>query len=390
MLPEDRVLKRLFTPEMSKWYEGYFKKVKNIKIIKNKEVQSFTGTNRSPTTLKYAILEDGTRFEVDFVVIGIGAVLNTELADGQVKLARKPVKGIYVDQFLQSSDPNIYAIGDIAAFPLSEGGHGRFEHVDNARLTAKVAVKNIVHGNSEVHDYFPFVYSRLFEYTKHPVICHFYGNRGNDNASVVHFGDYTTIQEVPQAFGAFYVGEGNKVVGGILVNGNKQSFAELREIIMKKTVLSELTAVAAQALFKTMIMPTPMSKPKAVAQEEARIEKQRKEEEEKIKSLPPETSFFLAAAQAYQNLKPVPKKEEEKKAEAVETGEEETEEKREPEPEGKTEKKFEVYDVGPASYAVVKPGRCVLDEEWTPYPLIKKMQISDNSYIFTFGIPQNR
>ena len=380
------MLKRMFTPEMSKWYEGYFEKMKNIKIIKNKEVQSFTGTTKSPSTLKYAILEDGSRFEVDFVVIGIGAVLNTEIAEGQVKLAKKPVKGVYVDKYLQSSDPNIYAVGDIAAFPLQQGGHGRFEHVDNARRSAEVAVKNVLHGNTVEHDYFPFVYSRLFEYTKRPVICNFYGQRGDDTTSIVHFGDYITVQEVPQTFGAFYVDSNNKVIGGTLINGDKKSFAELRQIVQQQRELQELTAVAAQALFKSMVMPTPLSKPKAVEQEEARIKQEVKEEEAKIKALPPETSFFLAAAQAYQNLKTIPRKEGEVKKETTEEEAEVTE----PKEEGETKKKFEVYEVGPASYAVVKPGRSVLNEEWTPYPLIKKMQISDNSYIFTFGIPQNR
>lgn len=54
--------------------------------------------------------------------------------------------GIKVNSQLQTSNPDVYAVGDVAAFPLQAtgGGHARQEHIVNARMTAKHAVNAIL------------------------------------------------------------------------------------------------------------------------------------------------------------------------------------------------------------------------------------------------------
>ena len=54
---------------------------------------------------------NGQSFPADFVVIGIGLVPNTELAE---KAGLNVDDGIVVDEASRSSDPDIYAIGDCA------------------------------------------------------------------------------------------------------------------------------------------------------------------------------------------------------------------------------------------------------------------------------------
>lgn len=67
-----------------------------------------------------------------------------------------------MDSSLRTSDPSVYAIGDVAAFPLLMYGQvTRQEHVTNARLTAAHAV-DAIFGETAPYDYLPFFYSRVF------------------------------------------------------------------------------------------------------------------------------------------------------------------------------------------------------------------------------------
>lgn len=65
---------------------------------------------------------------------------------------------------LQTSNPDVYAVGDVAAFPLTKYGiTTRQEHVANARGSASLAVSHILSPNDTPdYDYLPFFYSRIF------------------------------------------------------------------------------------------------------------------------------------------------------------------------------------------------------------------------------------
>jgi monodehydroascorbate reductase (NADH) len=82
------------------------------------------------------LLDNGTTLPADLVVVGVGARPNSELFKGQLALDKGG--GISVDGSLAASVPGVYAIGDVASFPLArEGGAlGRQEHVTHARQSA--------------------------------------------------------------------------------------------------------------------------------------------------------------------------------------------------------------------------------------------------------------
>lgn len=61
-------------------------------------------------------LAGGTEIQADIVIIGIGAVPNTELAEASGLAVGN---GIVVDRHLATSDPDIFAAGDCCNFPLS-------------------------------------------------------------------------------------------------------------------------------------------------------------------------------------------------------------------------------------------------------------------------------
>ncbi|WP_429929839.1 NAD(P)/FAD-dependent oxidoreductase [Agrobacterium vitis] len=75
-----------------------------------------------------AELSDGSRLDVDLVIVGIGATAN----DGLARNAGLHVQnGIIVDSYARTSDPDIFAAGDCALLPWGEGTV-RLESVQNA------------------------------------------------------------------------------------------------------------------------------------------------------------------------------------------------------------------------------------------------------------------
>ena len=85
------------------------------------------------------MLSDGTRIDADMIIVGIGAVPRTEIAaDAGLKIDN----GIVVDEHLRTSDPDIFAAGDIAqTYSPRLGRHIRVEHWANARRQGVVAAK---------------------------------------------------------------------------------------------------------------------------------------------------------------------------------------------------------------------------------------------------------
>ena len=85
------------------------------------------------------ILSDGTRIDADMVIVGVGAIPRTELA---AEAGLKVDDGIVVDEHLRTSDPDIFAAGDIAhAYNPRLGRHIRVEHWANARRQGATAGK---------------------------------------------------------------------------------------------------------------------------------------------------------------------------------------------------------------------------------------------------------
>ncbi len=96
----------------------------------------------------------------DVIVVGIGAIPSTELAE----TARLDVdNGVLVDETLRTSDPDIYAIGDIASqwHPVL-GRRIRVEHWDTAIEQGKVAAHNLV-GGHEQYAHLPYFFTDQYD-----------------------------------------------------------------------------------------------------------------------------------------------------------------------------------------------------------------------------------
>ncbi|MGB7160129.1 MAG: FAD-dependent oxidoreductase [Tepidisphaeraceae bacterium] len=102
----------------------------------------------------------GREVRADLIVAGIGVTPNIALAQAA---GLTTGDGVPVNEFLQTSHPDIYAAGDIAFFPEAHLGRRRIEHWDNAVSQGKHAGRNMA-GAREPFTYMPFFFSDLFEF----------------------------------------------------------------------------------------------------------------------------------------------------------------------------------------------------------------------------------
>jgi len=106
MLP--RLLARSFDPEFSKLVEEKLAS-QGVRILTNTVVEEFTGDAK----VRGARLSTGEEVKTDCAILGIGAVPNTKLAlDAGLDIGKG--KGIWVDEYMRTVDPDIFAIGDCA------------------------------------------------------------------------------------------------------------------------------------------------------------------------------------------------------------------------------------------------------------------------------------
>jgi len=103
---------------------------------------SATAIRRRDEKIKAVELKDGTEVPADIVLLGVGAKPNVELA---LQADLTCSNGIVVDEFLATSDPHIFAIGDCAAFPAAGGKtHHRITSVQNASDQARYLAQRLL------------------------------------------------------------------------------------------------------------------------------------------------------------------------------------------------------------------------------------------------------
>ncbi len=105
-------------------------------------------------------LADGTRVAADAVIVGVGITPNSQLA---AQAGLKTGNGIVVDAQLRSSDPDIYAAGDVAsAYHPLLGKHIRVEHWYNALHQPQTAAKAML-GQDVAYDRVPYFYTDQYD-----------------------------------------------------------------------------------------------------------------------------------------------------------------------------------------------------------------------------------
>ena len=106
-------------------------------------------------------LDDGSKLECDFVVVGVGVrpVVDFVRASG-IAVDR----GVLTDEYLETDACSVFAAGDIARYATGDGKRRRVEHWVHAQRQGQVAAQNIL-GRRRKFSYVPFFWSVHYDVT---------------------------------------------------------------------------------------------------------------------------------------------------------------------------------------------------------------------------------
>ena len=155
---EDRIWKKLFTPEMSRSFEDYFV-ARGVRFIKQAEVAEVKAAPGRQAVGSVA-LSDGRAVECDLMVVGIGVRPVTEVA---AKSGIEVSDGVVVDEYLETGLPGIYAAGDVASYrDALFGKRRRVEHWDNAVSQGQHCARALL-GERTPFLHVPYFFSDVFD-----------------------------------------------------------------------------------------------------------------------------------------------------------------------------------------------------------------------------------
>ena len=168
---------------------------------------------------------NGERFESDFVGIAIGLNFNTELLYG---LDVEQDNGVVVDKYMQTSDPDIYAAGDLTRFyDTILGEHAQNGSWGSAKEQGSVAAKNMVAPESEA---FRWVSSYSITHFDFPFLS--FGHPTLGDAAVSKRYSDTEWRRIALKDG--------KVVGGVLI-GDLAPQSALKTLMREEVPVGDRT-----------------------------------------------------------------------------------------------------------------------------------------------------
>ncbi|MEG1615346.1 MAG: FAD-dependent oxidoreductase [Bacteroidales bacterium] len=113
--------------------------------------ETVTGFASTETDLKVEF-KNGTAIDADLVILAIGVRPATALA-AQSGLTIGEAGGIKVDEYLRTSDPNIYAVGDAIEYPHPITGKPWLNYLAGpANRQGRIAADNMVFGNTTKYE----------------------------------------------------------------------------------------------------------------------------------------------------------------------------------------------------------------------------------------------
>jgi 3-phenylpropionate/trans-cinnamate dioxygenase ferredoxin reductase subunit len=196
--PMSLPLERVVGPEVGAVYRDIHAD-QGVTLLLGEGVEAFEGAG----AVERVRTSSGRTVDCDFVVVGVGVVPRTGLAEAA---GLEVGDGIHVDRHLQTTAPGVFAAGDVAgaAHPFY-GERIRVEHWSNALHQPAVAARSML-GQEAVHDRLPYFFSDQYDVGME------YTGYARHWDRVVFRGDPGTRE-----FIAFWVA-GDRVVAGMNVN----------------------------------------------------------------------------------------------------------------------------------------------------------------------------
>lgn len=238
VLKDERVFRPLFSPEMSNFFENYYK-ARGVRLVKSTSVTEFRGDG----VVKSAVLRDGQDIQCDLVVAGIGVQPAIEVvANSGLDLG----EGIIVNEYLQTSQPDVFAAGDVANYQdVVFGKRRRVEHWDNAVSQGQYCARSAM-GEKTPFKHVPYFFSDVFD------LSYEYWGDSSGADQVIHRGDLSSNsfsvwwlrqQRVVAAFTMNRPNEERNVAPTWIKSGQKVSAGKLSDV-SQPIVAASISAAA--------------------------------------------------------------------------------------------------------------------------------------------------
>ncbi len=147
----ERLLQRVTSVVMSEYFQ-HLHETHGVRIVTHAHVRRIAGEGR----VCAVVCADGTEFAADLVIVGVGVIPETSLAEAA---GLEVINGIKVDEYARTSAIDIYATGDCTWHPCAlYGHHVRLESVQNALDQSRVAAANIA-GKQVTYEALPWFWS---------------------------------------------------------------------------------------------------------------------------------------------------------------------------------------------------------------------------------------
>jgi 3-phenylpropionate/trans-cinnamate dioxygenase ferredoxin reductase subunit len=153
---QDRLMARVLPPLLTDVFQQEHE-ANGVKFHFSAFASSFEEKNGQATGVR---LKSGSLIEADLILVGIGVVPNTSLAE---TANLDCDNGIVVNEFMQTSSPGIFSVGDCANhYNHFAGKRTRLESVQNAVDQAKTVAKFIT-GNAEPYHAVPWFWTNQYQ-----------------------------------------------------------------------------------------------------------------------------------------------------------------------------------------------------------------------------------
>jgi len=156
---EDVTFESFYGDKLGRFFQDALEE-HGVTVHGGQEVERFEGDGERVTKV---VTKGGLELDCDFVVVGIGVIPDVSLAKS-AGLRIGEQGGVKCSATLETSEPNIYAAGDICEYDSPVHGKPmRIEHWDVAFNQGKTAAFNML-GRGLVHDVVPYFFSDLADW----------------------------------------------------------------------------------------------------------------------------------------------------------------------------------------------------------------------------------